>query len=223
MAYRRRRYRVGRRRRPLLLRRRRRIFRRRVVKPLGRGSMHAKLTRVSVETVNHKGTSVWNGAFSPTDFKEFNRLIHNFESCTFRKFVIRVIPWQNVANNSTSSVPLYCIVPWHRPETLSADWDAYTSIDRAKIRSQVRPGRQMWVPNICQPGYTAGQENKTFVNSYLWKPVISRNFTTESTYPTIFGGLVAFQGDPSFEAGMSKFTIIVDAYVTFNNQNIFGV
>lgn len=188
--------------------------------------MRCKLTRSFKITVPSHVTSTWDSTLQPDGFFEFKRLIKNFESCVFRRLVCRVIPQQNVSNNSTSTVATYCMFPWHRQGVVEQNYDKYLSMDRVKVYKQTQVGRMSWVPNTLILG-NGGQVQAEYCQ-IVWKPRIARIADEHKYYPYMYGGIVAFEPctlpspapNPLPE---QYFTIILTAYVTFYGQNNFGV
>lgn len=187
--------------------------------------MYAKLTKITTLAVPNSSTSSWGGSFLPNDFHEFQELIKQFERCKFYKVVIRVIPQQNISNNSTSRVPQYCILPWHRPVEAPKSFNDVISVDRAKIRRQTQGVKMSFVPNcMYEAGGTEYPPNvtKAFV-SYIWKPEIYRiqTPTNQPVYPRIYCGFIAFQGEATLTS-TSYFDIITDVYCIFKNQSVIS-
>lgn len=194
---------------------RRRTFRRRIA----RGTVHFKFTKVSEVQVPNSVTSTWGGSFRPGDFEEYKQLAPCFEAFKFNRIRIRVIPFQNVSNNSTSACPSYTMVPWHKGGSVQAKFETYLSIDRAKVYRQTERGRMSFVPNVLVTA--GGDDAKHTFETTVWKPRISRVADIEEL-PRIYCGLIAFQGDPSFEGRTTTFNIITDVYVTAINQSHFN-
>ncbi|AGJ74757.1 capsid protein [Dragonfly associated cyclovirus 7] len=202
-------------------RRRRLPFRRRLYRARTKiGTLSCKLTKVSHVQVPNTTTTVWTISFNPKDFAEYLRLGPEFERCKFISVRVRVIPWQNVSNNSTSQVPNYCILPWHRPQAASGDFEHYMSVDKARLYRQTQRGYMSFVPStLTFTGDVASAEKKNNYQ-YLWKPTIMWNSEISSLQPKIYCGLIAFQGDPSMEGRNSDFNIVIDCMVRFSNQSL---
>ncbi|WBG01403.1 coat protein [army ant associated cyclovirus 3 P1A-reste_4] len=205
-----------RRRRPRFARRqgrRRRVFRPRYRRGVASGTFRVKLTHVSTFTAkNDAVTHTWM-SFEPKDFDEFSNLAPNFEAYKFTKCRVRVIPMQNVSNNSTSQVPMYCILPWHTLAPQSNTFEKFMSVDKAKIFKQTQTGSMVFnVNTLSAVAYADGQASlKT-----EWMPRIE--IDANAYMVRHFAGLIAFQGDPSMADRSTKFTIVQDVWCTFYNQ-----
>ncbi|UUG66206.1 capsid protein [Calfel virus LSF31_cyc880] len=222
---------AGYRRRGIVRRRRfrgrRRIFRRR--RPLrrrGKGTFYCKFTKSTTLEVPITSTSDWSASFVPSDFLEYTNLAAAFESIQFLKAKVRVLPCQNISNNSTSVVPSYCMLPWHRdsPPGSALTFNQFVSSDHAKIYRMTERGKQMYVPNTLV--LADGQSDKEGTkegHQIVWKPVIERAIAS-GKLPRIYCGLVAFQGISTLPAGTKAyFDIITDVWVKCKNQNILMV
>ncbi|WBG01455.1 coat protein [Army ant associated cyclovirus 6] len=207
--------RTFRRRRRPLQRRRRRIFRRRRIHRPLTGTLYAKFTKTVVVKCSLPTTTTWGGPVTLGEFVEFNELIRQFEYFRPMRIRVRVLPLQNVSNNSTSSVPMYCIFPWHRPISITDDFGKFLSIDKAKIRRQTSPVTMNFVPSI----YTAAlaTENSIYTNDIVYRPKIARSFG-DMKYPVLYWGGLAFQGITGM-TGESNFNIVMDLYVRMYNQS----
>lgn len=206
-------------RRKPVLRRRRGIFRRRRIprRKFGNGNLYCKFTRVSSVSVALDKTSVWNTAIKPGDFAEWTRLYKNFEYSKWLKIRVRVIPLQNIANNSTSAVPCYIMLPYHTigTPTMTA-LDRYMSVDRAKIMRMTKAASQSYVPAVRVDVWnTIGGD--AHWNKLEWRPTIFHDQGCDTTQIT--AGLIAFQGETTLK-GTCNFNIIHDVYVKMGNQTI---
>lgn len=200
--------------------RRRRFFRRRYKRGFRTsGNILIKCTKISEVNVPSNATSTWSCAFNPSDFPEIVGLYKNFEYAQFLRQRVRVMPLQNVANNSTSQVPGYCIFPWHhnnQPPT-SKPFSSFLTIDKAKYRPQTRGVMMNFVPNIDLA--TEFEGPATLRNDSLqWKPNVALN-SASGLNIRIFGGCIAFQGDSTAEGRTASFNIIQDVWVKFKNQS----
>lgn len=192
------------------------------------GNFSAKLTKVSTVNVPNNATSVWACHFALEDFDEFKRLAPNFEACVVRRCRVRVIPLQNVSNNSTSALPSYCIAPWHQAGDAPKTFNSYLSIDKAKIRRQTQGVSMNFVPSCRVAAYvnSDGSGNATgYYDVTKWRPrfELSDTPSTSATYPRIYTGVIAFQGDSSMEGRNSSFNVIHEVHVVFKNQAIMRV
>lgn len=204
--------RVARRARPQ--RRRRRIFRRKRSRRVASGNLWVKLTKVTTIAVPTTQTSVWSAQVKPTDFPEFVNLAPNFEAFKFTKMRLRVMPMQNVSNNSSSLVPGYCILPWHQENPETKHFNDYMSIDKAKYYRQTQAGHMTFVINtltaVRHAGVTALVQTK-------WKPRIELN--SEAYAIDFYSGLIAFQGNAEIKPeSKSYFNIITDVWCLLINQ-----
>ncbi|ADD62454.1 capsid protein [Cyclovirus PK5034] len=214
MAYRRRR--VYRRKPVRRLGRRRRVYRRRHRRS-AKGKLLAKFTKVTLLTVEHKSTSVWPVSFKCNDFKEFERLKTSFEYIKFYKVVATVYPLQNVSNNSTSMCPCYAMAPWHTSIAMPKDFEAYMSLDRAKMYRQTQVGRQVYVPSTQL--VTDWKSNETSYGQVQWRPELKCNLIGTQEHPNIQCGAVAFQGNLGATDTKSYFSIKLDVYCKLKGQN----
>lgn len=212
-------------RRPL---RKRRIFRRRykrVSRRFNSGSMWCKFTKVATVEVPNDTTSVWEGSFVPDDFPEYTQLAPNFEAIQFYKQRIRVMPLQNVSNNSTSQLPAYTMLPWHKPGPLQKNFNTYLSVDKAKMFKQTQSGRQTYVCAVLQTSLSkvdsGGNETASNFVTLKWRPRIERGWAAQSKFPRIYTGIIAFQGEQTMTGRKSAFNIVMDVWVKCINQSVF--
>lgn len=200
-------------------RRRRRGYRR--APRTGRGLFRVKLTRFVSITQNVAKTTQMGLDVRPVDFEEFGKLAQNFEAFKFTRCRVRVLPQQNVANNSTSLLPAYCIFPWHRPLPADSTFNDFMSIDRAKIFRGTGCGKMMFVPSIiASVGTSAGG---TLTMETKWKPRLEL-VNDGTAYTCVFyTGALGFQGIPDAPAdSKAHYNIIIDMWCTFYNQKTLG-
>ncbi|ADU77014.1 Cap protein [Cyclovirus NGchicken15/NGA/2009] len=219
MAYRRVRKYRRRIRRPLRKYRRRfrRIRKGRYSKP---GNLYAKFTRIHTIVVQNELNTTWDCSFQLGQFSEWTRIGSNFEMTKVNKVVVKVIPMQNVSNNSTSSVPSYCIYPWHYGVPIPKDFGTLLSVDKAKIRPQTVPLTMSFVPNTISPAQNTSS-NEFTAPVINWKPTVQWT-TTAQDQPLIRCGALGFQGDPSATGRSTRFNIVTNVYVEMRNQSIIN-
>lgn len=205
--------------------RRRRYFRRRYIRRRrNRGNLLVKCTKVSELVIPNNATSTWSLSFVPTDFPEIVGLMKNFETGKFLKQRVRVMPLQNVANNSTSQVPGYCMFPWHVSASPPASklFTDFMSIDRARYYSQTQKGYMSFVPSLQLINLVGSASESTEVGTIKYKPEVPWNFSHNRASgggnPRINAGCLAFQGDASAEGREARFNIIQDVWVLMKNQ-----
>ncbi|UME38931.1 putative capsid protein [Italian wall lizard associated cyclovirus 1] len=205
------------------LRRRRRPLIRRRVRKFGKGNLFCKFTQVKSYEIPVNTTSDVSISFVPTEFPEYVSLANNFEYIQFLKVRVRVLPMQSVSNYSTSAVPAYAMLPWHRPQPPGSTitFNQFCSVDKAKIYRQTQVGRQTYIPNTL---IYAVRDNQAVTDAeahqIIWKPKIERAIDS-SKLPTIYAGLLAFQTYTQAPVGATtKFNVVLDAYVKCGNQNI---
>lgn len=212
-------------RRPAMRRRlrRRRIVRRKRFRGFrpraGRGTLRCKLTKLVTVQHTQSDTQIWSTYVQPKDFPEFLNLAPNFESYRMKKMLVRVIPHQNIANNSTSRVGAYCMFPWHQPPPSGTNnFNAYISCDRAKIYNCTERGKQMYNMNVLQDmKYDAATGSSERV---LWSPRIE--IRSDAAYETRhFGGCIAFNAvTNATEGAKAFFDIVTDVWIEFYNQDV---
>ncbi|AXH74139.1 MAG: putative capsid protein [Circoviridae sp.] len=199
-------------------RRRRGFFRR---PRMGRGVFRVKLTRFVSVTQDVAKTTQMGLDLRPVDFNEFSKLASNFEAFRFSRCRVRVLPQQNVSNNSTSLMPAYCLVPWHRPLPADSSFNDFMSIDRAKIYRGNQVGRMSFVPStIVSVGTSAGG---TLTMETKWKPRME--IINEGTAYTVifYTGAIGFQGIPDApEGSKAHYNIVIDMWGSFYNQKTLG-
>ena len=200
--------------------RRRRLFRRRRRFPIRSSDLLCKLTKISTVSVDVTKVNVYSLSFLPTDFPEFNNLRNSFEMVKFLKVKVRVLPLQNVSNNTSSAMPAYCMVPWHRGVAAATDFNTYLSIDKCKIFRGTQIGRQSYVPCDLLANST-DKATAVQTDTINWRPTL---FVTKSqeNFPRIYTGLIAFQGDGALTSGAAKYNVIMDVWVVFKKQNILA-
>ncbi|WBG01479.1 coat protein [army ant associated cyclovirus 5 170_4] len=198
----------------------RRAFRRRRIGRSRTGSMYCKFTKVASVTVENNVNSFWGASFLPTDFPEYNNIAKNFELCKFLRIRVRVIPLQNVANNSTSALPCYAMLPWHVPITYPKEFNFYLSVDKHKIRRQCEKGTQSYIPNLFVETPSGTPAQTSAPDQIVWKPEIRYHQNTSREPPRIYGGVIVFQGEQEFEGRKASFNIVTDVWVKFKNQSM---
>ena len=163
-------------------------------------------------SANNNANSQFNLHCMLNDFAEHTNLAPNFERVKVYKIRVRIYPHQNVSNDSTSTVPLYAIFPYHKdlpsPVTTFAN---ILSIDKCKIRRQTQYNSMTFVPASL---YTVfGSE----WNTLTWRPEFEL-LSTGSTQKLYTGG-VFFEGvDGLPEGKKTTFTIVYDVFVKYKNQ-----
>lgn len=213
--------------------RKRRVFRRRIRRPFrrirkrrgfkrGLGDCFCKLTQINTYDVNLSTTTVIDLQAAPDDIEEYRVFSENFEYAKFLKCKVRVFPHQNVSNNSSSSMPNYCMLPWHPPSApVSKRWAFYATHDKAKVFRGTQKGRQYYTCSGGMQGYGTTSGNIAY-NLINWKPQV-RYDPDRKDQPIIRTGIVAFQGEPTRPAGdTAKYTIMRDWYVVFKNQSLLN-
>lgn len=214
-----RRRRVVRRRKPVrrLRRRRRRFFKR-----AGRGSFRVKLTRFVSITQDISKTTQFSFEITPSDFTEFATLADAFEAVRFTRAKVTVLPQQNVANNSTSLIPAYCMFPWHKELPTVATFNGFLSIDRAKCFRGTQVGIQHYVPSTLDSIQTkgaAGYEVQSVQTKYKPTIQISGGASTVVLYTGALG-MQALSDAP--ENAQAHYNIKIDMWCTFINQTSFN-
>ena len=178
--------------------------------------LFCKLTRTVV--VTHNNSVEQTEAFHVTlnDFAEHINLAPNFERVKVLRQVIKVYPQQNVANNTTSRIGSYALVPYHKPmPTTTPTYGASLSIDRAKIFRGTSFGRMSFVP-ATRLGADASPNNQ-FIRTD-WKPEFE--IGTTATLPVLYTGFIAFEANTG-NLNSSIYTIVQDLYVRYRNQRSF--
>ncbi|AGJ74759.1 capsid protein [Dragonfly associated cyclovirus 8] len=212
-------------RRPLLRRNRSSRLRR---KPLRRRRfrfkrtpvLYVKLTRTVqvVSVINKGGLNSLNQVLN--DFAEFQNLAPSFERVKVYRLNVRVFPHQNVSNNSTSKVPGYAIVPYHRPPPAATpSFSACLSIDRAKVYRGTAFGRMSLIP-ASRLDVEANTGEKYSPDRIDWKPEFEISSAAATQY--LYTGFVIFETEPTApDSETATYTIVYDLYVRFKNQRSF--
>lgn len=212
--------RILRRRKPV--RRVRRLFRRRVRRKARSGNLHVKFCKSTTIHPAANTVNVWASNFILNDFPEYVALAKNFESTTVKRIAVRIVPMQNVSNNSTSRIPAYCMLPWHYPGPAPKDFNTYLSSDRVKIFRGTQTGRQTYVPSTIEMTQNLDPTTGAPVpipGDIKWRPTIRWNKDAR-----IYGGLIAFQGDPTLTAkDQGHYNIFITVYCKMNNQTTINV
>lgn len=201
----------------------RRRFRRR------RAALACKLTRVdTVDVLTTDNHSYWLH-FTPKLFPEYQSLAPNFEYCKFTKVVVRVMPLQNVSLLKTNEaaavtvnqVPAYVMVPWKDQPTLTAKgFNAICSVDKAKMYKGTQNGRQTYVPAVSVPTHGDGASGSP-IQKLEYRPTI-RTLTPSQVQPTIYVGLIMFQGFADLNT-TTHYNVKMDVYCKFYNQSVINV
>ena len=196
--------------------RRRRLFRRRRRFPIRPADLLCKLTKISTVRVDVTKVNVYSLSFLPTDFKEFTDLRDSFEMVKFLKVRVRVLPLQNVANNTSSAMPAYCMLPWHRGGPAATEFNTYLSVDKAKVFRGTQTGRQSYVPCnlLANSTDTATAVSTDTIN---WRPTLYIQ-RSQTNFPRIYTGLIVFQGDGNLTSGNAVYNIIMDVWVVWKKQ-----
>lgn len=197
--------------------RRRKIFRR--ARP-GRGCFRFKFTRVT--TVKHtlQNAHIWSSQFSPQDIPEFVELAPNFESYRFRKVAVRVVPSQNVMNNTTSRMSIYCMFPWKRPIPASSNsFTSFLSVDRAKVFRDTQLGRGIY--NVCAlQGLKYDGPSPGLSEKVAWSPRIEIKNGQAATL-NHYAACVAWKEVADAPADATAYyDIVIDYYCDMYNQDI---
>lgn len=197
--------------------RRKKIFRR--YRP-GRGVYRFKFTRVT--TVKHTLATahIWSSAFAPQDIPEFVELAPNFEKYRFRKCAIRVMPSQNVMNNTTSRMSVYCMFPWKRPlPSTSNSFTSFLSMDKAKVFRDTQVGRGIYNVNALQ-GLKYDGSGSALSEKVTWAPLIEIKNGQAATL-NHYAACVAWKevADAPQDA-TAYYDIVIDYYVDLINQDI---
>ncbi|ARO38303.1 capsid [Circovirus sp.] len=195
-------------------RRRRRPLKR--LTKAGRGNFRFKFTRVVSITQNLALSQIHDLSFEPSDFEEFFNLAANFEAYKFTRLRVRVLPQQNVSNNSSSLIGDYCLIPWHRGVPTKSKFDDYVSVDKAKIFRGTKCGSMSFVPSTLND--VQYSTNKTIQSNVVYRPRIEIT-TADSMEITHYTGLMAMQAltDAPTDS-KAHYNIVYDAWCTFINQ-----
>ncbi|BAS01236.1 capsid protein [Cyclovirus TsCyV-1_JP-NUBS-2014] len=210
--------RVVRRRRPLrragVYRRRRRPTYRR--KKAGRGSFRFKFTRLISITQDLAKTSLHDLSFQPNDFAEFTNLAANFEAYRFTKLRIRVLPQQNVSNNSSSLIGDYALLPWHRGVPTNFKFDDFISVDKAKIYRGTTCSSMTFVPSTLDQ--TLYQDKVGNFCKVAYRPRIEIT-DAQSLGIQHYTGLMAMQAlTDAPDNAKAHYNLIYDVWCTMINQ-----
>lgn len=158
---------------------------------------------------------------SLASFAEFKNLAPNFERVKVNRLVVRVLPHQNVSNNSTSRVANYCVFPYHKNfESPNPTFEAALSVDKAKVYRVTQKAVRSFVPCTYCADVPSNPAGSTSYEGIRWKPefIIDRTTNTMVTY----NGAMAFEKiDGATEENKTHFTIIFDIYCVFKNQRSF--
>lgn len=217
--------RVRRYRRPVRRLRRgyRRSFRRRI-RRVAKRNLRFKFTKVdSLDVTLNDNHSYWIN-FTPDSLPEYVQLAPNFECCKFTKVVVRVMPMQNVSNNTTSQMPAYCMVPWKdKPSLLSKGFSSIMSVDKARMYRGTACGRQTYIPACHSYTYqdTTATE-KSSPDRIVYRPVI--RFTRANNDIDLYCGLIMFQGFADMAQDYkAHYNIKIDVYGVFYNQSTINI
>lgn len=211
-----------RRRRPYrrrLVRRRPVALRRKFIRRRRQTSFPVKLTRSVHVTAN--GTTDYNLSFmiSLNDFAEHINLAGNFERVKVLRQTVLVLPQQNVANNTTSRIGSYALIPYHKPlpTTPSLNFPTALSIDKAKVFRGTQKGRMSFVP-AARIGVEQSGEAGVGYTRTDWRPTLELG--REATLPYLYTGFFAHEN--LGVTGMEyHYTIIQHLYVRYYNQRSF--
>ncbi|ARO38287.1 capsid [Circovirus sp.] len=204
--------RIPRRRRTGLRRRYRRV--RKFRSRCGPGDMFCKLSKIASISVDNQTNHVYYTSVKLSDFDEWANMRAVFQRTKVYKMKVTVQPLQNVANNSTSTVPAYCMIPWHQPPFgPTTNFNAMISIDKHKLRRQTQGCVQTYVPNVLVMGQYTGSSGE--FQTTVWRPTVANDYAQSTT---IYGGAIGFQGDDSMEGRKTHFNIKIELYVKMIQQ-----
>nr|QHN64369.1 capsid protein [Cyclovirus sp.] len=207
--------------------RRRPLYRRRALKPVRRyrrrfhrrrtPHLACKITRTLTIDVAANSDNIYAMNVTLDAFAEHRNLAPNFERVKVLRQNIRVFPQQNVANNSTSRVGTYAIVPYHKPIPASPiSFATAVSIDRAKIYRCTEKGRMSFVP-AARLSADATPNNLSIRTD--WRPEFE--IGTGATLPHLYTGFISVENLGADVTIGPKFVIIQDLYVIYKNQRSF--
>ncbi|UBR88850.1 putative capsid protein [mongoose-associated cyclovirus Mon-32] len=200
--------------------RRRRMFRRRYTKrSRSTPTLACKLTKTVQVSTNLKTGGFTTCNFQLNDFAEFTNLASNFERVRVVRCRVRVLPHQNVANNSTSENLNYAIVPYHGPITSGQlpNFPTSLSIDRAKVYRMTQRGYMNFVPAIR---YSVDSDGGNQTLGIKWRPELY--ISTAASKEILYTGFINYEGATYInENYASHFTVIMDVFVRFKNQRGF--
>lgn len=178
-----------------------------------------KFTRQVSITQDLAVTSKYNLQFRPGDFAEWKALSPNFEAFRFTRLRVRVLPQQNISNNSTSLIGDYCLLPWHEEIDSKASFQDYLSVDKAKLYRGTACGRMTFVPNVLQPSAYQTAGNNWVASTPKFKARIETSSTEFTGDIWHYTGLMAMQALTDAPANSkAHYNVIMDAYCTFYNQ-----
>lgn len=218
--------------------RRRKVYRRKPVRRVRRSrrvvrrrrrpssNLFCKLTKISIYSTDNSKNEYLQLGFKPDDFPEYVSLAKNFQYVKFLKMRVTILPLQNVANSSTSIMTSYVMTPWHMDNALPTDFNAYLSLDRAKVYRGTQVGYQTYVPStFLYSSSTANQASGP--NVIDWRPTI-RTVKAEASgsnfyLPYIYGGVAAFQGSPDIINKSAAYNVKYDVYCKFISQTTMNV
>lgn len=191
--------------------RRRYPLRRRRLRRSTTGTHKFKFTKIEYLAVDFRKSSAANFFFTGTEWPEFQNIYNNFEYYKFNRARVRVIPRQSVSNNSSSLVPSYALLPWHRTPPALTDFQTYCSVDKAKIYRMTERSQMSFVPNTLTPATSTTPE------VIQWKPKCI--VPSAGALPTHYCGMIVTQEqDGLTEATFARFTIVRDIWVSFWGQ-----
>ncbi|ADD62452.1 capsid protein [Human associated cyclovirus 2] len=207
-------------RRNRFVRSRRRVFKRRLRfrrRPIS--TLFTKLTR-SVQVYSDARTGGVASLHQTLEqFSEHKNLAPNFERVKIYRLNVRVFPQQNVANNTSSRVTNYAIVPYHRPlvKPATPNFPTCLSIDKSKIRRMTQFGRMSFVPAVRLGTDT---ETSTLYNTTKWRPEF--DIGVDADKEILYCGFLCFEGDSTIaESHPVNFTVVMDLFVKYKNQRSF--
>ncbi|AGJ74755.1 capsid protein [Dragonfly associated cyclovirus 6] len=211
--------RVARRRVPLRRTRAYRVRRRRVLRRprAGRGNYRFKFTVLSSITQGLDKTGIYNVSFKPKDFNEFVNLAANFEAYRFTRQRVRVLPQQNVSNNSSSLIGDYVIFPWHRPSPSNYTFNDFLSVDKAKVFRGTGCGSMTFVPAVLVSTAATGVGGANYVKT-TYKSRIEI-ITKDSIDVDHYTGVIGFQAlSDAPEGSKAHYNVVTDVWCTMYNQ-----
>nr|AWR89309.1 coat protein [Dragonfly associated cyclovirus] len=182
------------------------------------GNLYCKLTLVETKVHKSNNNEVQELHIIPSLFREYNNLGPSFESCTFFKARMTIIPVANVSNNSTSRLPTYTMFPWKKAVPIRTLYQDYLSIDRAKQFRGTQVGTMSFIPCVNLTASTAGDG---ILPVRQWRPTLQWNSSSEKQ-PNLYCGGACFQGLGEGDTSSCEYIIRTDVWVRFNRQSLMG-
>lgn len=221
------------RRRPFRLFKKKRYFRRkrrygrrlRISRPLTTNVLYTKLTQLRIASGTLGAQGYMDLGFDIGDLTNMNGLRPFWERVRLHKIAVKIVPKFNVIGltnppQATAAVPdigdhgLIRTPSTFFPTTPTFSWNAFSSLDKVKIRRGTQILKAMCIPNIVTyaTSFTTAGVATPAIASVLYKPWISSTAENVHFFTWIYSRQVGSN------ANSVEYNVYVTAYCEFRDR-----